>query len=237
MALPKFNVTPQYTMVIPSTGQEVLFRPYLVKEEKILLMAFESKETKAILRAMLNVIESCIEGDIDTAELATFDVEYMFLKIRAKSVGESSNINIKCSDCGTPNEYSVNLDDLEVEVPQRDNVIKLTNEISIEMKYPTYNDMVKSDLLSEGHKATADDLFGMVARGISAVLTDEERYDLRDSTKEEVQEFIESLTSNQFAQLNEYFEGMPTLKHEASFACSSCGHENKMMLQGMADFF
>lgn len=200
-------------------------------------MAFESKETRSILRAMLDTIKACVEDEIDVSDLTTFDVEYMFLKIRSKSVGETSKIMIKCSNCKEANEVEINIDSVTVSEAKTESLVKLTNDIAIEMKYPTYSEMIKSEIVDEGHKTNADDLVDIISKGIGAILTEEERYDAKDLTKEEIKDFVESLTSEQFQKLNSFFEGMPQLSHDVSFNCSGCGTHNELKLQGMADFF
>lgn len=237
MALPKLNVTPSYTMKIPSTGQQVDFRPYLVKEEKILLIAFESKDTRSILKAMLDVIQGCIETDIDINNLATFDVEYMFLKIRSKSVGETSTITINCKECKHPNEVSVNLEEVEIETPEVDSLIKLTDEVSIEMAYPTYNKLINSKLTEENYQAGVEDMMKMAASGIAAIFTDEERFETKDLPDEEITAFVEQMTTDQFKKIQNFYEAMPVLKEEVKFKCEKCEHDNIRELSGMADFF
>jgi hypothetical protein len=237
MALPLVNVTPKYELTIPSTNNKILFRPYLVKEEKVLLMAFESQDTKTILRAMIDTIASCIEEQIDIDTLTTFDVEYMFLKIRGKSVGEGSTVIVKCQSCDTDNEVTVNLDAIEVDVPKKDNIVKLSPTVSIEMKYPSYTNMINADMANPDHTADANDLINVVIQGIGAILTEEERYDAKDYSHSDLVDFVESLTSEQFIKLNEYFDDMPQLRHDVEFKCESCGEDNKLQLKGMADFF
>ena len=237
MALPLVNVTPKYELNIPSTGQLIRFRPYLVKEEKVLLMAFESKDSRTILRAMLDIIGACIEEDIDLNSLATFDVEFMFLKIRGKSVGETSNVVVKCKHCEADNEVSINLDEVELTASEKSNVIELTQDISIEMKYPSYSNMLDSNIMTEDHTPNASDLINVITQGISAVLTEEERFDAKDYSKEELEAFVDSLTSEQFTKLASFFDDMPQLQHDINFACSSCGEQNSFELSGMADFF
>ena len=137
-ALPKLNATPKHEMVIPSTGKTVMFRPYLVKEEKILLMAFESQDEKNAMKAMLDTIDACVEGDYVKSKLTTFDIEYMFTQIRGKSVGESIDVNLTCSECEGKTKMNINLSDISVDVPKVDNLVRLTDTISVEMRYPPF---------------------------------------------------------------------------------------------------
>jgi len=237
MSLPLVNVTPKYELTIPSTGKQVVFRPYLVKEEKVLLMAFESQDPKTILRTMLETIGECVQEEINLDLLTTFDVEYMFLKIRSKSVGETSNILIKCRTCEVSNEVTINLDEVEVEGPEQSNIIKLTDTVSIEMKYPTYTEMMQSDFVDINHVASTGDMMTIILRGIGAILTEEERFDARDYTLDEISAFVDSLTAGQFGEITRYFQNMPQLQHEVEYECMSCRSMNSITLKGMADFF
>ena len=140
MALPRVNETLNFSMTIPSTGEKVKYRPYLVKEEKVLLQAFESQSTQLIVESMCNTIETCLDprSEVKVADLATFDVEYMFLQIRSASVGESSTVVMKCDNCEAENEVSIDLTTIEIDVKETDNVIEITDDISVEMRYPSY---------------------------------------------------------------------------------------------------
>lgn len=238
MALPQLNVTPKYQLTIPSSGRKVSYRPYLVKEEKILLMAFESKETRSILRAMLETIGACVEEDIDLETLATFDVEYMFLQIRSKSVGETSTVMVPCSECKESNEVRVKIDDVKVDMSEAvDSTIEITKGVWVEMKHPTYADIIKSDAVDPEHEFNTDDIFGLLATSIVAIATEEERYDAKDQTAQELMTFIESLTSQQLQMLSAFLDNTPQLKKEVEFKCNGCGHDNNLSLSGMADFF
>jgi hypothetical protein len=236
MALPRINETLNFTMKVPSTGKTIKYRPYLVKEEKVLLQAFESGDTKTCLEAMVDTLAACIDpkSNLDVASLATFDVEYMFIKVRSKSVGETSKVSVNCNECQAPNEYTVELDQIGVNVEKVDNVIQLTDEIAVEMKYPTY-DHIADETVTEGSDTAA--AMAVLTKCISAVLMSEERIDASESTLEELTEFVESMTANQLQLLSDFLEGMPAVKHEIEFTCKSCKHENKLELKGLADFF
>jgi len=145
-ALPKLNATPKHEMVVPSTGKTVMFRPYLVKEEKILLMAFETKDEKTAMQAMLDTIDACCEGDYVKSKLTTFDIEYMFTQIRGKSVGESVDVKLICKKCETKNDMNINLSELKIDVPQDvNNIIEVTDTISIELQYPPFKTFIDSN--------------------------------------------------------------------------------------------
>ena len=152
MALPKLNDTPKYDVVIPSTQNKVRYRPFLVKEEKVLMMALETKDQRKALEAIVDTIEACVTDDIDAKKLTTFDVEYMFTQIRSKSVGETSKINIKCDECNSSIEVEVPIDDVKIELPKISNIVELTKDISIKMKWPAYSDMTEFDTESPSNQ-------------------------------------------------------------------------------------
>ena len=235
MALPKINNAPKYEIVIPSTGQKVRYRPYMVKEEKILMLAMESEDQNQIFNAIADTIVACIDGDVDRNKLTTFDIEYMFIQIRSKSVGENIDLNLKCMKCENNNEVSIKLDDINVEMPKISNIIKITDDVSIQMSYPTFNNILNGNILEDGSPTTQT--FNVIAQCIDVVLTDDERIIFKDETKEEQMSFIESLSSEQFNGIKLFMEKMPSLQHDVEYTCSACQHENKITLQGMNDFF
>ena len=238
MALPRINDTLNFTMKVPSTGKTVKYRPYLVKEEKVLLQAFESGDTKTCLEAMVDTLEACIDpkSKLDVGTLATFDVEYLFIKVRSKSVGENSTISVNCNECGEGNQYIVDLESIDVKMDDSHNVIKLTDDISVEMKYPTYKGLI-DDGVSETDEGDIDAAMKMLASSIGAVLTDEERIDCSEQSAEEIVDFLQSMTTTQLQDISAFLENMPALKHDIEFTCRECKHENKLELKGLADFF
>ena len=231
MSLPSLNDKPEYTLTVPSNGKKVNFRPYLVKEEKILLMAAESKDENEIIRAIENTVMACVEGSIDVSRLCTFDLEYMFLQLRSKSTGENSDILIKCQSCEEKNEVTVSLNDVSCSKPIGSNIIELTNGISLEMKYPSYRDM---NLSSEN-----EDQFGLevISRCIEAVLTEEERIVIGEEKVEDVETFVESMTQEQFKKVIDFIQEMPSLKYDMKFVCQSCGEMNEREIRGIQSFF
>lgn len=233
MALPKLNDIPKYDLVIPSTGQQVRYRPYLVKEEKILMLALESKDSKAAIRSIVDTIEACVENPIDTSKLKIFDVEYMFTQIRSKSVGETSDIGLKCKSCQTVNEVTIKIDDIKIDVPKIDNVVKLTDTISLKLKWPDYRSLTDIDQ----NINITDQTFDMVIRCLDSVLTEEEQMSFSDYSKQEILDFIDSLTKTQFENIKDYIAKMPRLRHEINFNCESCNEENNYTLEGIQDFF
>lgn len=232
MALPKLNDAPKYEITIPSTGKSVRYRPYLVKEEKVLMIAFESGDQKQTLTAIVDTLKSCIQEEIDVDSLTTFDIEYLFTQIRSKSVGESTTVLLTCSSCGHKNETDIDVSQIKVNVPQEGNIIELTPSISVEMKYPSYLDIQNADL--NGNELEVG--FDLVATCIGAILTEEERVSTKDVDRKEITEFIESMTQEQFRKIGEFMESIPAMTHTEEFLCVSCGEQNSVTLKGMQDF-
>ena len=237
MALPKLsNDRPIYEMVVPSTKETVKFRPFLVKEQKNLLVAFESKDQKQILNSMLACIESCVPG-VNVMKLATFDVDYMFTQVRSKSVGETSKVLSACTNCNEENEVTINLNDIEVKSDGlKTEMIEITDDISIEMKYPTYEDTL-SFTQSDVEASASEMLFNSIASCLNAVQTKEENILLKHEPKEEIETFINSLTTAQLEKVTQFINKIPTLIHEQKYTCKKCGHENTLAMKGLQDFF
>ena len=234
MALPKLNNSPKYEMIIPSKNQTVRFRPYLVKEEKVLLMAFESQDTTQAMKAIIDTILVCVDDNITGEELTTFDVEYMFTQIRSKSVGETSEIKVKCENCEHMNEQTIDLSKVEVVKTDVDTTISLTDSISIEMRYPTYDAFVRhyKDGMTESEFG-----FLMLQDCIVSIMTEDEQFLVSDVSQKELNEFIESMTNQQFEKVGNFLKDVPTMSKDIEFTCSECGHENKTKLEGLQDFF
>lgn len=237
MALRKLNETPSYSMVVPSTGKHVKFRPYLVKEEKVLMMAFESGNLSHALSSIVDTIDACLVDKIETDKLTTFDVEYMFTQLRAKSVGENSTVSIKCkeAECRHPNEVVIDLEKIEIPNLGNKQRIQLTEDVELDMVYPSYLSLAKENLEQLGENFEAG--FNMIANCINAVQYENERVSLADETPESIREFLESLTSSQFRMITDFVNEMPRMKHAVTFNCQSCKTENEITLEGMADFF
>lgn len=235
MALPKLNDNLKYEMVIPSTDKIVTFRPYLVKEEKVLLSAFESQDQKQAMRAMMDTVIACVNDDIKSTELTTFDVEYMFTQIRSKSVGETSTLIMKCDaiDCDKSTEVLVDLTTVKIEKTDVDPVIQLTDDIYVEMRYPTYDGFVKN--FKEGI-SEAEFGFQMLEDCVVAILTDDEKHLANEVSKKELNDFIESMTNTQFEKIGKFLQTVPVMRKEVEFICE-CGHQNKVTLEGLQDFF
>jgi|SaaInlStandDraft_4_1057021.scaffolds.fasta_scaffold00487_3 hypothetical protein len=234
MALPRIN-TPKYTLVIPSTQEEIEYRPYLVKEEKILMMGIETNDQKQMITALRDVISGCTDGKVNVDKLPMFDMEYIFLKIRAKSVGEIAKIGVKCTSCETKNEIEINLDKVKVSGEMKGSEkIQLTDEIGIVLKYPTVKG-IKQQLSSKNDDR--DNAMGAVVSSIESIYDKESVYLAQDETPANLLAFLESLTSTQFVKISEYFDDMPKLKHDIDFKCVSCGEDNSVVLEGLQSFF
>ena len=236
MALPTL-VTPTYELVVPSTNEKIKYRPFLVKEEKILLIAMESNENNQILQAVKDIVLECTFNKLDLGDMPMFDVEYIFLQIRGKSVGEVSKLKLLCEDDGeTYANVEVDLNDINVEVSENHtNKIELTDEMGIIMKYPTldaFNDTGISEINSKN-------MLDVISSCILQIYDKkgEEVFDAKDQTQEELTNFIGDLNSKQFKDLQNFFETMPKLQHTVIVKNPKTEVENKVVLQGLNDFF
>ena len=235
MALPKLNDKPKYEVVIPSTQTKVKFRPYLVKEEKILMIAMESQDQRQMLNAVVDTIEACIEQPIKRAKLTVFDVEYLFTQIRAKSVGETAKVGLKCKECQHPNEITVKLDDIKVEIKKVNNTLDLGNNIKLKMQWPMYEGVINIENLNP-EVSTTEQTFDMIIQCIESVQTEDELFNITEEPRDEVIAFIESLNTQQFMQIREFVESAPKMTHDVNYKCESCGTDNSVVLEGMNDF-
>ena len=236
MALPKIN-TPTYELVIPSTDEKVKYRPFLVKEEKILMIAMESGEQSDIINAVKTIVKECTFGEVDVSNMPMFDVEYIFLNIRAKSVGEISKIQLKCPDDNeTFANVEVDLTEVSVQVDDgHTNKIELTDEMGIIMQYPTIDAFQKTNI----EEINAENMLDVIGSCISQIYDKggEEVFEAKDSTKKELNEFIEQLDSKQFLEVQAFFDTMPKLKHEITVKNPKTEVESKVTLTGLNDFF
>jgi len=233
MALPTLNAA-KYRTVIPSLNKEVEYRPYLVKEEKILMIAMESKDQGQILRALKDVIKACIYDDIDVNKLAMFDLEALFLKLRGKSVGESTEIKIKCKHCEAENHQEINFEEINMPVvTKQNNVIALTDDIGVTLRYPSVGGLERQD-----QKANqVDQAMNMIVECIESIYDSSNVYSAKDEGTKAVKEFVDSLNSAQFKKLTAYFEEMPAVTYDMNFDCIKCGETNEMELRGFDNFF
>jgi len=240
MPLPKIN-TPTYELVLPSTGKKIKYRPFLVREEKILIMAMESEDMNQITNAIIQIITDCLlTKDVKVESLATFDMEYLFLNIRAKSVGETVEVNVTCPDDGkTQVEMSINIDDIKVKKTRgHKNIIKLDDDLSMKLKYPSLDQFVENNF--EVTQASTGDVaqsLSMISSCIEMVYTQEESWEAKDCTQKELDEFIEQMNTKQFKQIEKFFTTMPKLSHAISIKNPETGVESEVVLEGLAAFF
>ena len=238
MPLPKI-ASPTYHLELPSSGQEVAFRPFLVKEEKVLVIALESEDTKQITTAIKNVIKSCIlTKGVKVETLPTFDIEYLFLNIRGKSVGEEIEVNIICPDDEeTQVPVTINLDDINV-VKNEDhtNRIKLSDNLMMEMKYPSLDEFIKNNF-DFSDKNQMDQSFELIASCIDKIYSEDEVWATEDCTKKELNEFLEQMNSSQFKDIEKFFETMPKLSHKLKVKNPKTKKESEVVLEGLASFF
>jgi len=238
MALPVLsNDKPMYEVVVPSSQQTLKFRPFLVKEQKSLLVAYESQDMKQILNAMLNCIETCVHG-INVKDLATFDVDYLFTQVRAKSVGETSTILSACVNCNEQNEVKINLEDVKMNASEiKTKVIPITDTINVEMKYPTYDDMLRNPNYMKKDGTQTELLFESIVSCMYAVQTGDDNIIIGQEPREEIEKLVNSLTNDKLKKITEFVESMPAMSHEQKFTCKKCQHENTVELKGLQDFF
>jgi len=236
MALPKLN-TPTYELEIPSTDEKIKYRPFLVKEEKILMIAMESKDNAQIINAVQEIVESCTFNKIDVGELPMFDVEYLFLNIRAKSVGEVSKLRILCpDDAKTYAQVEVDLTKVEVQVDDKHtNKIELSDDMGMIMTYPSMKTFQERGIQNIDSKNMLDVISSCVLQIYEE--KGEKVYPGKDSTKAELTEFIENLNSKQFEKIKSFFDTMPKLKHEITLKNPKTKKESKLTLTGLNDFF
>jgi len=238
MPLPKI-ATPKYELELPSTGETVQFRPFLVKEEKLLVIALESEDSKEITTAVKTVIQSCIlSKGIKVETLPTFDIEFLFLNIRGKSVGEEIEVNIICPDDNqTQAKVSIDINDIKV---QRDdshtNKIKIDDTIMMQMKYPSLEQFIQNNF-NFSDKNAMDQSFELMASCIDQVFTEDEVWAASDCTKKEIKEFIESMNSTQFKDIEKFFETMPKLSHKVKVTNPKTKVKSEVVLEGLASFF
>jgi hypothetical protein len=238
MPLPKIS-TPTYEVELPSTGETIQYRPFLVKEEKVLVIALESEDTKQITNAIKTVIKNCIlSKGVKVETLPTFDIEYLFLNIRGKSVGEEIEVNIICPDDEeTTTTVTLNLDDIKVQKNEdHTNKIKVDKNIMMEMKYPSLEQFIKTNFDLSNTNAM-DQSFELIASCIDKIYTEDEVWSTADVTKKELNEFLEQMNSSQFKEIEKFFETMPKLSHKVKVTNPKTQVESEVILEGLASFF
>ena len=238
MPLPKI-ATPSYELVIPSSKKKVKFRPFLVKEEKILILAMESQDNTQIASAVKDVISNCIlTRGIKVDKLSTFDIEYLFLNIRGKSIGEDVEVMVTCPDDGkTQVPTRIMLDDIKIQISDDHNQdIKLDDDYTLRMKYPSLDEFIKNNFNAAGD-INVDDTFDLIASCIEQVYSEEESWAASDCTKKELTQFVEQLNSSQFKDIEKFFETMPKLSHTVKVINPNTQKENEVVLEGLQSFF
>ena len=234
MALPQVNSS-KYSTKLPSTNETIEFRPYLVKEEKILMIAIESKDQKQMIRAMQDVIQACVYTQIDVSKLTTFDIEWMFVQLRAKSVGEKVDLKLKCTACEALNDIVCDLEKVYVSTPDKDasNIINFSDTIGITLKHPAIDDVAN---LKEDAE-TMEGVMELMAKSVVTIFDEDNVYNAEDEGLAEVIKFLENLNSAQFKKITDYYSNIPTVRSDLDFKCKSCGEENKLELKGIQNFF
>ena len=240
MPLPK-KACPTYDVVFPSTGKKIKYRPFLVKEEKILILALESEDQKQITDAIKSTLKSCIQTrGIKVEELPTFDIEYIFLNIRGKSVGESVDVIVTCPDDGeTTVETQIFLDEIRVQKNEKHNRdIVLDQNLTLRMKYPSLDEFIKNNFdVSGANGITFEASLDIIASCIDVVYNEDESWAASDCTKKELGEWLETLNSNQFKQVETFFETMPKLSHTVKVVNPKTKIESDVTLEGITSFF
>ena len=238
MPLPKI-ATPTYELVLPSSDKKIKFRPFLVKEEKILILAMESQDTKQIANAVKNVITHCIlSRGIKVEKLSTFDIEYLFLNIRGKSVGEQIEVMVTCPDDGkTQVPMSIDIDSIKIQKDEKHSTdIKLDDTYTLRMKYPSLNEFIKNNF-GTVENMSVDDTFDLIASCIDQVYSDEESWTSDECTKKELSDFVESLNSSQFKLVENFFLTMPKLSHTIKVTNPNTKVESDVKIEGLQSFF
>ena len=238
MPLPTI-ATPTYELELPSTGKKIKYRPFLVKEEKLLVLALETEDTKQISTAIKTVLKNCIQTrGVKVENLPTFDIEYLFLNIRGKSVGEEIEVNlISPDDKVTEVPVSINIDDIEIQKSKdHDKKIKLDDTLIMEMKYPSLDQFIKSNF-DFGDEVDMDQSFELIASCINKIYNEEEVLSTADCTKKEVKDFLEQMNSMQFKEIEKFFDTMPKLSHSVTFTNPKTKVESTVVLEGLSSFF
>ena len=238
MPLPKI-ATPTYSMVLPSTEKEINYRPFLVKEEKLLVLALESEDTKQITQAIKAVLKSCVQTKgIKVESLPTFDIEFLFLNIRGKSVGEQIDVNVICPDDEkTSVKVVIDLDDIKVQKTEsHTNKVQLDKNLMMELKYPSLDEFIKNNFDFKDENAM-EQSFKLIASCIDKIYNEEEVWVAGDCTKKEITEFLESMNSQQFKKIEEFFTTMPKLSHTIKVKNPNTQVESEVVLEGLASFF
>ena len=237
MPLPKLS-TPTYELEVPSTGKKIKYRPFLVKEEKILLLAMETEDEKQMADVVKTILSNCIQtARFKVETLSLFDIEYIFLNIRGKSIGETVELNVTCPDDGvTIVPIVLDLDDIKVQKSEdHTNVIKLTDEVSVVMKYPSMDLFIKNNMRES--KSEIDDVFEIASMCIDQIVEGEDVYEASNFSKKEILEFLEGMDTKQFVEVQKFFETMPKLSHTVTIKNPETNVESEVVIEGLSSFF
>ena len=239
MPLPKIS-TPTYELTLPSTGKKLKYRPFLVREEKILIMALETEDTKQITNAVIDILNSCIlSRGVKLDSLATFDIEYLFLNVRSKSVGETIDVNIMCPDDNkTQVPVTVDVDSIKIKKDSKhSNIIKLDDNLSLKLKYPSMAQFIDSNFESKVDESEVKSTLDMIISCIDTIFNEEESWPASESTPKELEEFMDQLNTKQFQSIENFFATMPKLTHTIKVKNPNTGVESTVRLEGLASFF
>ena len=232
MALPQLNV-PKYELIVPSSGVVTAFRPYLVKEEKILMIALESQDDKQMTTAITSIIDACTMGKLNMVNLTMFDIEYIFTKLRSKSVGETASVKLPCSSCEEKSAVDIDLEMVQI-TEKPDTKIGLTDDTGLIMKFPSLKDYMD---IQNSEGSNIDKIFHVIVASIDSIYSGDEMFEASSHAKSELLDFIESLSAEQFKKVQAFLDNMPAIYINVSFECESCGGKNDIELKGLANFF
>ena len=238
MPLPKVS-TPTYELALPSSGKKIKYRPFLVREEKILIMALESEDSKQITNSVIDILNACIlTKGIDITKLATFDIEYLFLNVRSKSVGETIDVLITCPDDNTTKvETKIDIDTIKIKKDRKHkDIIKIDANISIKFKYPSMDSFIENNFESN-EKSEVRNTLDMITSCMDVIFNEAESWNASESTKKELEDFIDQLNTKQFKQIEDFFSTMPKLTHSIKVKNPNTGVESSVILEGLAAFF
>ena len=240
MPLPKIN-TPTHELVLPSNGKKIKYRPFLVREEKILVMAMESEDMKQVTTAIVDILNNCIlTRGVKVEKLSTFDIEYLFLNVRSKSVGETVEVNVTCPDDGeTQVQMEIDIDSIKVQKDKNHtNIVKLDDNLSMKLKYPSMNEFIENNFdATDTSRSEVSQSLDMITSCIDMIYNEEESWSSTDSTKKELSEFIEQLNTKQFKEIEIFFATMHKLSHTIKIKNPNTKVESEVVLEGLASFF
>ena len=239
MPLPKIN-TPTFELVLPSNGKKIKYRPFLVREEKILIMALESEDMKQITDAVIQILSACIlTRGVKINDMSTFDIEYLFLNVRSKSVGETVEVNVTCPDDNeTSVSVNIDLDSIKVQKDKNHkNTIKLDDNLSMKLKYPSLKQFIESNFEASNPNNTIDSTLSVITSCIDMIYNDEESWSGSESSQKELEDFVENLNTKQFQMIEDFFTTMPKLSHKVKVKNPHTGVESDVILEGLAAFF